>query len=114
MLIVPIEEVRVGMKLAADMVHPALHDQVLLRRGFQLDATLIDKMRELGVAAVYIDYPALGDIDRHLVPSLSPERLRIYSQVKATIAALQKTASPTVGFADYYAAIRGFVLTLFQ
>jgi hypothetical protein len=114
MLIVPLEDVRVGMKLAADMVHPAQPDQILLRRGYILDPVVISKMQELGVLAIYVDYPSLTDLDRHLAPTLSPEKLRIYGQVKATIAAVQKTARPSVGFADYYVAIREFVITLFQ
>jgi HD-GYP domain-containing protein (c-di-GMP phosphodiesterase class II) len=114
MLIVPIEEARPGMKLAADVLHPAQLDQVLLRRGFVLEPGVLDRLRDLGVLAIYVDYPGLAELDRHLVPALSPEKLRIYGQVKATIAAVQKTAQPSVGFADYYCAVREFVITLFR
>ncbi|MGE5610419.1 MAG: HD domain-containing phosphohydrolase, partial [Bacillota bacterium] len=41
-------------------------------------------------------------------------RQTIYQQVKSTIAAVQKVAQPTVGFADYYVSTRQFIMTLMQ
>jgi HD-GYP domain-containing protein (c-di-GMP phosphodiesterase class II) len=114
MLIVPLDEARPDMILAADVMNPAAPDQVLLKRGFQLDQGVLDRMRSLSVQAIYVNYPELDDLDRHLSPGLSPERQQIFSQIKSTIAQVQKVAKPTVGFTDYYVAIRNFVITLMQ
>jgi hypothetical protein len=114
MLAVPIEEVQVGQRLAMDVSHPDHPGQDLLKRGFVLEPAVITKMRELGVPVVYVDYPGLEDLDHHLAIYLSPTRRTLYDQVKSTIAAVQKTAKPTVGFADYYATVRELIVTLMQ
>jgi hypothetical protein len=113
-LIVPLEEAEPGMQLAMNVAHPENPEQDLLKRGFMLDTVVLAKLRAMGVEAIYVDYPGLEDLDKHLAPTLSPERQKMYKQVKATIAAVQKTARPTVGFADYYSATRDFIMTLLQ
>jgi HD-GYP domain-containing protein (c-di-GMP phosphodiesterase class II) len=114
MLILPLEEAQPTMRLALDVVHPERPEQVLLKQGYLLEPVALAKMRELGITHLYVDYPALDDLDRHLAPYLSPARQTIYQQVKSTIAAVQKRAQPTVGFADYYASTRQFIMTLMQ
>jgi HD-GYP domain-containing protein (c-di-GMP phosphodiesterase class II) len=114
MLIVPIEQARAGMRLVMTVIHPQQPDQELLKPGFVLDEAVIDRLRTLGVGCVYIDYPDLSELDRYLRPHLSPARQAIYDQIRSTIAAVQKTARPTVSFADYYAATRELIVTLLQ
>jgi len=113
-LTVTIEEAEPGMRLAVNIHHPENPAQDLLRRGFVLDKKVIGRLRGLGIDTLYVDYPGLEDLDRHLAPFLSPVRQQLYTQIKATIAAVQKTAKPTVGFADYYFATREFLFTLMQ
>lgn len=112
MLILPIEQAEPGMRLVMTVTHPEQPDQELLKPGFVLDKAVLERLRKLGVPFVYVDYPDLADLDRHLLPYLSPARQRIYSHVKNTIAAVQKTARPTVTFPDYYAATRDLVIML--
>ncbi len=100
------------MKLAASVISPENSQHELLKRGYVLDDVVLHRLRGLGVESLYVQYPGLEDLDRHLGPDLSPSLLKVYGQIKATIAAIQKTAQPTVGFADYYVAIREMVLTL--
>ncbi|MDB5289824.1 MAG: phosphohydrolase [Phycisphaerales bacterium] len=114
MLIVPMQEVRVGMVLATNVPHPEDPAQDLLKAGFVLDAPVLSRLADLGIDSLYIDYPDLRELDQILLPTLSPPRQLLYKQIKATIAAIQKTAKPTVGFADYYVAVRELVLTLMQ
>ena len=112
MLIVPIHEAQPGMKLAASVISPENAETELLKRGYTLDAAVLKRLHDLGIESLYVDYPGLEDLDHQLGPDLSPSLLKVYGQIKATIAAVQKTAQPTVGFADYYVSIREMVLTL--
>lgn len=114
MLILPIEEARTGVTLAMGVFHPAQPDQQLLKAGFVLTQPVIDRLVELGVQSLYIDYPGLNDLDKYLMPVLSPARQQVFQQMKKTIAAVEKTAQPTVTFPDYYMATRELVLTLMQ
>jgi hypothetical protein len=111
-LIVPIEESEPGMRLAMPVTHPDNPRQELLRKGFALDAPVLQRLRELNVAWVYVDYPGLEDLDRHLAPSLSAERRTLYGQVKSSLEDFQKSADPQVDYWDYHAATREFIATL--
>jgi hypothetical protein len=114
MLIVPLPEAKAGMKLAAAVLHPEQPDQTLLKPGFTLDQRVLTRLEELGVDVIYVDYPDLAELDAILLPSLSPAHAKLYTQIKSTVAAVQKTAQPTVGFADYYGTIRELVITVMQ
>jgi HD-GYP domain-containing protein (c-di-GMP phosphodiesterase class II) len=114
MLILPLEQAKPGMKLVMAVSHPEHPDQELLKPGYILDQTVLAKLRSLGVLQIFVDYPDLADLDRHLLPHLSPARQVVYSQIKNTISAIQKTVRPTVGFSDYYSSTRDLILTLLQ
>jgi hypothetical protein len=113
-LIVPIEQATPGMKLAMTVTHPEQPEQDLLRRNFVLEQPVLDRMRALGIACIFVDYPGLEDLDKHLAPNLSPERLALYTKVKTSFTEFQTNASPTVNFKDYYSATRDFIATLLQ
>jgi HD-GYP domain-containing protein (c-di-GMP phosphodiesterase class II) len=102
------------MRLAVTVNHPEHPDQELLKAGFELRGEIIERLKAMGVEMVYVDYPGLEDLDRHMAAYLSPARQVIYNQIRDTIAAVQKTASPTVAFPDYYASTRELVTTLMQ
>ena len=114
MLIVPIEQAEPGMKLAITVTHPDNPAQELLRRNFIVDNAVLDRMRAIGVTSLFVDYPGLEDLDRHLAPYLSPERQVLYQQVKTSLADFQRSASPTADFTDYYTATRDFISALLQ
>lgn len=112
MLILPIDQAKVGMKLAAPVAHPDSPEQELLKRGYVLEGNVIDRLRDLSVDLIYVDYPALDDLDRHLGPYLSPARQVIYKQIKTTIASVQNRARPGVAYGDYYSSTREMITTL--
>lgn len=112
MLILSPDEARVGMKLAAPVPHPDQPDQELLRPGYELEADVIQRLRDLGVAYIFVQYPALDDLDRHLAAFLSPARQKLYSQMKRTIEASQRRTSPGVSYNEYYTTTRELMTTL--
>ncbi len=112
MLIVPIEEAKPGMKLAAPVAHPVQHDQILLKSGYILEAEVLLRLRDLGTTILFVDYPGLEDLDRHLAVYLSPDRQQMFRQIKQAIAASEQSTRPTVPYADYYATTRGMITTL--
>src|SRR4051812_4900958 len=105
-LIVPIEEATAGMTLAMNVTQPEQPDQDLLKAGYTLNDEILKRLRDKGVETIYVDYPDLGDLDKHMAAVLSPARQQVYQQIRDTIAAVQKTAQPTVSFPDYYSSTR--------
>lgn len=112
LLIVPIEQATAGMKLAMTVTHPQHPGQDLLRRGFVLEKPVLDKMSDLGIACLFVDYPGLDDLDKYLAPNLSPERQKLFTQVKGTLTSFQRSATPSVDFSAYMDTTRDFVSTL--
>ncbi|HTL31281.1 MAG TPA: HD domain-containing phosphohydrolase [Tepidisphaeraceae bacterium] len=100
------------MALASPVMNPQQPDQVLLNRGYVLEGEVVRRLGELGVDHILIDYPGLEDLDRHLAVQLSPERQKIFQQIKSTINSNQKRTRPEVSFNDYYSATREMITTL--
>ena len=102
------------MKLAMTVTDPAHPEKELLTAGYALDEKLLNRLRDVGISVLYVAYPDLSDMDRHLAPYLNPARRKIYQHVKETMSGVQGHARPTVCFADYYAATRALVSSLFR
>jgi HD-GYP domain-containing protein (c-di-GMP phosphodiesterase class II) len=113
-LIVNLEEVRAGMTLAAPVAHPENPQHDLLKRGYCLEDGMIPRLRDLGIASLYVDYPGLDDLDRHIAPLLCPARQAMYRQIRDTIGLVQNRMHARVSFTDYYATTRELVLTLMR
>lgn len=112
MLTVAIDQAEPGMVLAAPVSHPEQPGQDLLKAGYVLETSVLGRLRDLGVDYIFINYPGLDDLDKHLAPQLSPERQRIYQQIRNTISANERNTRPTVSYHDYYAGTRALVLAL--
>jgi hypothetical protein len=113
-LVLPIEQAEPGVKLALGVFHPQAPETELLKTGFVCDADVLARLRDIGIQSLYVEYPGFEDLDRYLLPGLSPTRMKIYAQVKNTIAAVEQTAQPCVSFPDYYATTCELIITLLQ
>lgn len=111
MILAP-DEAAPGMVLAAAVPHPNRSGQDLLKRGFVLDRAMLSRLRELGVAALYVDYPDLAELDRHVTPLSSPARVRMYEHVRQTFAHAAHNTRFEPDFSAYYACVRELVVTL--
>jgi HD-GYP domain-containing protein (c-di-GMP phosphodiesterase class II) len=112
LLIIAPEETRPGMKLAAPVPHPEHPDQHLLKSGYVLEASVIGRLREMRVDHVYVDYPALDDLDRHLAPLLSSARQKIYYQIRDSVTTMQRATRAAVPYSQYCALTRELITTL--
>jgi HD-GYP domain-containing protein (c-di-GMP phosphodiesterase class II) len=113
-LIVPIHDVQPGMRLAMTITNPAFPEQELLTAGYPLDEMILKKLRDIGITVLYVDYPDLGDLDRHLEPYLTPARREIYAQVREAFTSVETEARPSVNFAAYYATTRQLIMALMR
>ncbi len=114
MLILSPEEASPGMTLALTVPNPKAPDQDLLKRGYQLERDVLRRLTDMGIEFLYVDFPDLGDLDRHLAPHLNPVRQQVYEQVKDVVKSSQRALKPSVPFAEYYATIRELITTLFS
>jgi len=112
LLIVAVEEARAGMRLAAPVLHPERPGQELLRQGYSLEPPVIERLREIGVEFIYVEYPALESLDRHLAVYLSPARQNLLKQIRGAIARSQKETHPAISYDDYCSTTRELITTL--
>ena len=114
MLTVSTLELKPGQVLAAPVAKPDQPDQTLLNRGYVLQPAVIQRLKDLGITSVFVDFPGLDDLDKLLAPQLSPERQRIYSQIKKAIETAQRSSKPAISFADYSGSTRELITTLLR
>jgi HD-GYP domain-containing protein (c-di-GMP phosphodiesterase class II) len=100
------------MKLAAPVSHPERSGQELLRSGYVLEDTLIRKMREMGIPFLYVDYPALDTLDKHLAAYLSPARQQILLQINSAITSTRQQTRAKIPYRDYCSTARELISTL--
>jgi HD-GYP domain-containing protein (c-di-GMP phosphodiesterase class II) len=100
------------MTLAVPVTHPEHPDQDLLKAGYALEPQVIARLREIGVENIYVNYPGLDELDRHMEVNLSPARQKLYSQIKQSIREGQKATRPAVSYSDYYTTTRDLITTL--
>jgi len=100
------------MRLAAPVLHPERPGQELLRQGYSLEPPVIERLREIGVEFIYVEYPALESLDRHLAVYLSPARQNLLKQIRGAIARSQKETRPAISYDDYCSTTRELITTL--
>lgn len=114
MLIIPLEQAKPGMKLAAPVAHPEHPEQDLLRRGYALEPSVIKRLRDHGIECLYVEYPGLEELDKYLVAQLSPARQAIYSQIKKSIHESQSRSRAGIPYEAYATASRDMIRTLLE
>jgi HD-GYP domain-containing protein (c-di-GMP phosphodiesterase class II) len=82
MLLCDLDELEVGMVVAAAVRHPRRLSVELLAPGVPLDETLIARLRWLGVEQAWVNFDALSDLDHRLDPGLSPARLQALDRLR--------------------------------
>lgn len=111
-LILPPDQAAPGMVLAAPVPQPNAPGADLLKRGYVLDRAMLDRLRGLGVQALYVDFPDLSDLDRHLAVTCSPARKAAFETVRRTFEHLLRDSRLELDFSDHYDNIRDLLSTL--
>lgn len=112
MLIVPTGEVKAGMSLACPVSSPEQPDVVLLKAGYVLDQKVIERLPSYGIEYVYVQYPGLDELDKHILVNLSPPRQKMFQQMKSALAAAQQRSSPKIAYSDYCQTTKDLITTL--
>jgi len=111
MLRVPISEAQPGMRLAMPILHPR-SELVLLTHGFELDSAHIDRLRDLHVGEVWIDYPGTELIGRFVSPVIVEQRGRLVRQVAEVFEITHRGAHARLDYGSYRTALGDLVGSL--
>jgi len=106
------DELEPGMVLAAPVVNPDEPEQELLRRSFAMTEPVIARIRSMPIPQVFVEFPGLEHLDKHLGPYLSPARAQTLAHIKSSITAVQKGSSPGIPFSLYKQTTQDLVESL--
>lgn len=101
-----------GMTLAMPVYHPEQMSTVLLRAGARLERRSVDRMREMRVPQVWIDYPKLSMISRFVSPGVMKSRAVMSNEVCMALEAASGSAHARLDFPAYKTAMGGLVQKL--
>lgn len=105
MLLVPVESVRAGMKLAQPVLHPERDDLVLLAAGFVLDAKAIGHLVEMGLSHAWISFPGLDEVDEHISSKVAMGHMALLRVLSRSVDELERRVSVRVNVHQYKKAV---------
>lgn len=108
MLYCGIDEIDVGMTVAASVFHPRRPDIELLSSGVKLDGVLLDRLRTLGVRSLWVEHDFTEDLDARISAAPSPALQSAFHQLRHDF---RRAATKTVS-AGQVQAYRQIVMEL--
>lgn len=112
MLNVAIEELDSGMVLAAPVAHPRTGEHTLLKAGFTLDAEVLAKLRNMGVASVWVQMPGLEFLDKYLGEAIPQSRAGTLRTIKTSFTKMSERIAIGVPVQEYVQSVNDLVFNL--
>jgi len=114
MLRVEITSAKPGMRLALPVQNAESPDNTLLNVGYKLTDTIIERLQELGVRSVWVQYPGMDFLERYLTPDMVQNQGAVVQQITNAFTAVQGESSPKLNFGQYTSAVGDMVRTLIE
>lgn len=109
MLRVEIKSARPGMTLALPVMNPRLPGHELLRIGYELTPTVIEKLDEMRVRTLWVEYPSLSFLNRFVDRDAIALRANVVTQIQQTFETLQNESSAKLNYDSYTQTIGSLV-----
>jgi len=112
MLRVDIKSARPGMTLALPIMNPRLPGHELLHLGYELTPAVIEKLDEMSVRVLWVDYPSLSFLKRFIDQDVIAQRATVVNQIQDTFETLQRASAAKLNYDAYTDTIGGLVQTV--
>lgn len=112
MLRVDIKSARPGMTLALPIMNPRLPGHELLHLGYELTPAVIEKLDEMSVRVLWVDYPSLSFLKRFIDQDVIAQRATVVNQIQDTFETLQRASAAKLNYDAYTDCIGGLVKTV--
>lgn len=109
MLRIELAQLKPGMKLALPVRHPRFLNQTLLKYGFELEPQIIERLRQLGIHSVWVQYPALDFLAKLQPTGLLNAQGKVVEQVAQVFETVQPEAIARLPFHDYVTTLSEMV-----
>lgn len=109
MLRVDIKSARPEMTLALPVMNPRLPGHQLLHIGYELTPAVIEKLDEMRVRTLWVDYPSLSFLGKYVNPDTIALRADVVTQMQDTFESLQRTSAAKLNYDAYTRTITDLV-----
>lgn len=108
MLRLPVDQAVPGMRLALPVLHPDKPEHTLLKPGAALDQPAIDRMREMRVKRIWIQYPPTDFLLQYASPKIIAEHGHMACRLSECFDTVASQAHAELEFGQYVDAVRSF------
>lgn len=112
MLRVDIKSARPEMTLALPVMNPRLPGHELLHIGYELTPAVIEKLDEMRVRTLWVEYPSLSFLGKYIDPKTIELRANVVAQMKDTFETLQQSSAARLNYDAYTNTITDLVDTV--
>lgn len=109
MLRVDIKSARPEMTLALPVMNPRLPGHQLLHIGYELTPSVIEKLDEMRVRTIWVDYPSLSFLGKYADPKAMELRSNVVMQIQDTFETLQQSSAAKLNYDTYTHAITDLI-----
>lgn len=97
------------MTLALPVMNPRLPGHEMLHIGYELTPAVIEKLDEMQVRTLWVDYPSLSFLSKYVDPEALAVRATIVMQMQDTFETLQQTSAAKLNYNAYTETITNLV-----
>lgn len=97
------------MTLALPVMNPRLPGHQLLHIGYELTPAVIEKLDEMRVRTLWVDYPNLSFLGKYVDAKTVTLRANVVSQMQDTFESLQQTSAAKLNYDAYTSTITSLV-----
>jgi len=101
-----------GMSLALPVRDPRQQGRVLLKVGYELDRSILQRLEKLGVGNVWIRYPSLEALSKYVDEDILASQGGLVLHVTEAFAGMQRQVSAKLDYTEYCRTIGGLVREL--
>lgn len=97
------------MTLALPVMNPRLPGHQLLHVGYELTPSVIEKLDEMRVRTLWVDYPSLSFLSKYVSADTLANRSQLVAQIRDTFETLQHASAAKLNYDAYTDTIAGLV-----
>ncbi len=102
------------MALALPVYHPDNQRQVMLRAGYELEADLIERMLEMGIGSVWVDYPSMKSVEQFISKENLQAQSELIDNVSDAMEAMQQKSTAKLDYSTYTDTVNQLADALFN
>lgn len=106
MLRIDLRQAQPRMNLALPVMNPQVPSRVLLKRGFELNDDIINKLNQVGIRYLWVNYPSLSFLSDSINVENEKSKIELAQQATQCFESMQQNAAAKVDYDSYVKTIK--------